>query len=51
VPDLVNRDFTAARPQALWLADITYVRTFQGLFYLAMVLDVFTPPDRRVADG
>jgi putative transposase len=42
VPDLVGRDFTAARPHALWVADITYVRTFQGLFYLAMVLDVFS---------
>jgi transposase InsO family protein len=42
VPDLVQRDFAAARPDALWLADITYVRTWQGFFYLAMVLDVFS---------
>ena len=42
VPDLVDRDFTADRPHALWVADLTYVRTLQGLFYLAMVLDVFS---------
>jgi putative transposase len=42
VPDLVQRDFTADRPNALWVADITYVRTQQGLFYLAMVLDVYS---------
>jgi putative transposase len=42
VPDLVCRDFTAARPNQLWVADITYVRTMVGLFYLAMVLDVFS---------
>jgi putative transposase len=41
-PDLVQRDFTADRPHALWVADITYVRTLQGFFYLAMVLDVFS---------
>ena len=33
-PDLVQRDFTADRPHALWVADITYVRTLQGFFYL-----------------
>ena len=42
VPDLVCRDFTAGRPNQLWVADITYVRTMVGLFYLAMVLDVFS---------
>ena len=42
VPDLVDRDFTAVRPHALWVADLTYVRTLQGFFYLAMVLDVFS---------
>jgi putative transposase len=42
VPDLVDRDFTALRPHQLWVADLTYVRTFQGFFYLAMVLDVFS---------
>jgi transposase InsO family protein len=29
-PDLVNRQFVAARPNQLWLADLTYVRTWEG---------------------
>jgi hypothetical protein len=41
-PDLVDRDFTATRPNQLWVADVTYVRTMVGFFYLAMVLDVFS---------
>jgi len=41
-PDLVRRDFRAARPDELWLADFTYVRTWEGWSYLAVVLDVYT---------
>jgi putative transposase len=41
-PDLVRRDFTASRPDALWLADFTYIRTWEGWSYLAVVLDVHT---------
>lgn len=44
-PDLVNRDFTASRPNELWIADITYVPTWAGFLYLAVVIDVFS---RRV---
>jgi putative transposase len=44
-PDLVNRTFTADCPDRLWVADITYVRTFTGWVYCAFVLDVFS---RRV---
>ena len=44
-PDLVARDFTATAPDRLWVADITYVRTFAGWVYAAFVLDVFS---RRV---
>jgi putative transposase len=40
--DLVQRDFTATRPDELWLADFTYVRTWEGWSYLAVVLDVYT---------
>jgi putative transposase len=40
--DLVGRDFTAAAPDRLWLADITYVPTWQGFVYVAFVLDVFS---------
>ena len=38
-PDLVQRDFSAERPNALWFADITYVPTWQGWLYLAAVVD------------
>jgi putative transposase len=38
----VNRDFTATGPNQLWVADITYVRTFSGWVYAAFILDVFS---------
>ncbi len=38
-PDLVQRDFSAERPNVLWFADITYVPTWQGWLYLAAVVD------------
>ena len=41
-PDLLGRDFTAKRPNARWVADITYVPTWAGFLFLAVVLDVFT---------
>lgn len=41
-PDLVERTFTADRPDQLWVADITYVPTWAGFLYLAIVLDVFS---------
>ena len=40
--DRVNRQFTAARPNALWVADFTYVATWQGFVYVAFVIDVFS---------
>jgi putative transposase len=39
--DLVNRDFTATRPNQLWVADITFVATWRGVVYVAFVVDVF----------
>ena len=41
-PDLVRRDFTATRPDELWLVDFTYARPWGGWSYLAVVLDVYT---------
>jgi putative transposase len=41
-PDLVERNFTAAAPNRLWVADITYIPTWAGFLYLAVVLDVFS---------
>ena len=39
--DRVNRQFTAERPNALWVSDFTYVSTWQGFVYVAFVIDVF----------
>jgi transposase InsO family protein len=44
-PDLVERNFTARAPDRLWVADITYIPTWTGFLYLAVVLDAFS---RRV---
>jgi len=44
-PDLVERQFAAAGPDRLWVADITYVPTWAGFLYLAVVLDAWS---RRV---
>jgi putative transposase len=41
-PDLVDRNFTAERPNVLWVADITYCPTWSGFLYLAVVLDAFS---------
>jgi putative transposase len=41
-PDLVERNFTAAAPNQLWVADITYIPTWAGFLYLAVVLDAFS---------
>jgi transposase InsO family protein len=40
--DLVQREFRAARPNQLWVADITYVATWAGFVYVAFVIDVFS---------
>jgi len=44
-PDLVERNFTAPGPDQLWVADITYIPTWAGFLYLAVVLDAWS---RRV---
>jgi putative transposase len=38
--DLVDRQFAAARPNELWVADLTYVRSYSGWVYVAFVIDV-----------
>ena len=40
--DLVDRQFKAPTPNRLWVADLTYVRTFKGWVYVAFVIDVFS---------
>jgi putative transposase len=44
-PDLVERNFTVSRPNRLWVADLTYVATWAGFLYVAVVIDAFS---RRV---
>ncbi len=44
-PDLVERDFSAAGPNELWVADLTYLRCWEGLVFFAFVIDAFS---RRV---
>jgi transposase InsO family protein len=39
--DLVQRDFTATRPNQLWVSDLTFVATWRGFVYVAFVIDVF----------
>jgi transposase InsO family protein len=39
--DRVNRTFTVSRPNALWVADLTYVATWRGLVFVAFVIDAF----------
>jgi transposase InsO family protein len=41
-PDLVNRDFSATRPDALWCADFTYLRCWEGLVFFSFVLDAYS---------
>jgi putative transposase len=40
-PDLVNRDFTASRPDELWVADFTYLRCWEGVVFFSFVIDVY----------
>ncbi len=40
--DLVDRDFTAAAPNQLWVADITYVATWAGFVYVAFIVDAYS---------
>jgi putative transposase len=41
-PDLVNRNFTAERPDALWVTDLTYVPTRTGMAYVCFIVDAFS---------
>jgi transposase InsO family protein len=41
-PDLVQRDFTASRPDELWFADFTYLRCWEGLVFFSFVIDAYS---------
>ncbi len=38
----LNQDFTAYRPGQIWASDIAYIKTMEGILYLAVILDLFT---------
>ena len=42
IPNLLQRQFTATHPNRTWVTDITYIRTWQGGLYLAVVMDLFS---------
>jgi putative transposase len=41
-PDLIKRNFVADKPNKTWFADITYIKTYAGWLYLAVVFDIFS---------
>ncbi len=41
-PDLVQRDFTATAPDRLWVADLTYLRCWEGVVFFAFILDAYS---------
>jgi hypothetical protein len=42
IPDLIKRNFDVTRPNKVWVTDITYIRTWEGWLYLAVVMDLFS---------
>lgn len=42
IPNTLDRQFTVAQPDVAWVTDITYIRTWQGWLYLAVVLDLYS---------
>lgn len=50
VPYLFKRNFAAEHPNELWVADITYILTWEGWLFLAAVMDVFIKKDRWLVD-
>jgi putative transposase len=41
-PDLVERNFTAERPNELWVADFSYLRCWEGVVFFSFVIDVYS---------
>lgn len=42
IPNILKRNFTVTRPNRVWVTDITYIRTWQGWLYLAVVMDLYS---------
>jgi len=49
-PNRLERQFNVAEPNKVWVTDITYIRTYEGWLYLAVVLDLFFAPGGRLVD-
>ena len=41
-PHLLQREFTVAHPEQVWVTAITYIRTYEGWLYLTVVIDLFS---------
>ncbi len=56
-PNILCRNFTVERPNSVWVSDITYIWTFEGWLYLAVILDLFSRSivglamDKTIADN
>jgi putative transposase len=42
IPDLVKRNFDVLKPNRVWVSDITYIRTWEGWLFLAIIMDLFS---------
>lgn len=42
IPNLVKRNFDVSKPNRIWVTDITYIRTWEGWLYLAIIMDLFS---------
>jgi len=42
VENVVNRDFSPAAPNKVWVTDITYIRTYEGWIFLAVIVDLYS---------
>jgi putative transposase len=41
-PNLLNREFDVSKPNTVWVTDITYIRTYEGWLFLAVIIDLFS---------
>ncbi|MNE83973.1 hypothetical protein D3C80_1808380 [compost metagenome] len=50
-PNHLARQFKVSEPNKVWVTDITYIRTYEGWLYLAVVLDLLTPSNWLVYEA
>jgi putative transposase len=51
IPNILHRQFTAARPNKAWVTDIPYIRPWQGWLYLALVIGLVLAQSGGLGDG